>query len=364
MVGVDLSAGQDITDPIGNALPAGEPATDEAYLLDNAPADVTSILRHNPLTSPTNATTVTFRVTFDEDVQNVDPADFVPTLGGSATGSINSIVVQSVSVYDVVITGVGGSGVLDLGFSAVNDIIDLGGNDVGPAPTIGVQENYLIDTTHPTVLYGALTVPANNSVLLTGPTQITIEYSKDVVDGGGPDAADSPANYLLVEQGADALFTSASCASPDLVGDTPITVNSATYEDNAGAGPFVATASINGGVPLPVGTYRLFVCGTTSVYDPAGNVLNNGTDSLLDFRVVSPARLPATGFAPGRVTALPPQAMAYVRSGLWLEIPRLGVRADIVDVPVVDGNWDVSWLGSDLGWLKGSAFPSGRETPC
>ena len=35
-VGLDLAAGQNITDTVGNALPAGEPATDESYILENA----------------------------------------------------------------------------------------------------------------------------------------------------------------------------------------------------------------------------------------------------------------------------------------------------------------------------------------
>ncbi len=45
--------------------------------------------------------------------------------------------------------------------------------------------------------------------------------------------------------------------------------------------------------------------------------------------------LPATGFAPGSVTALPPQpgALAYTALGkVWLEIPALGIRANITGV--------------------------------
>jgi LPXTG-site transpeptidase (sortase) family protein len=31
---------------------------------------------------------------------------------------------------------------------------------------------------------------------------------------------------------------------------------------------------------------------------------------------------------------------------------------DIVGVPMVDGEWDVSWLGRRAGWLNGTAFPT------
>jgi len=71
--------------------------------------------------------------------------------------------------------------------------------------------------------------------------------------------------------------------------------------------------------------------------------------------------LPGTGFAPQRVTALSaqPAAQSYANLGdLWLEIPRLGVQMPIVGVPQADGQWDVSWLGNDAGWLNGTAFPT------
>ncbi len=73
----------------------------------------------------------------------------------------------------------------------------------------------------------------------------------------------------------------------------------------------------------------------------------------------TPTTLPDTGFAPGRITALPQQAVEYSELGdLWLEIPALGVKTAITGVPVTNGSWDVTWLGSQAGWLEGSAFPT------
>jgi len=74
----------------------------------------------------------------------------------------------------------------------------------------------------------------------------------------------------------------------------------------------------------------------------------------------SAAALPATGFAPGRITTLTPQPehLAYANLGdVWLEIPALQVETAITGVPLENGAWDVSWLGSNAGWLEGSAFP-------
>jgi LPXTG-site transpeptidase (sortase) family protein len=219
-----------------------------------------------------------------------------------------------------------------------------------------------LDDLSPTVLFGANTVPTNGAVLSVGPTQIMVEYSEEVVSNGGPNAANNPANYLLMEAGADHTFTTTNCTSVDLVGDLRITVNSVTYTNNGGAGPFLSTLNINGGIPLPNGTYRLFVCGTTSVQDLSGNRLNGGlADTLINF-VVQPVQsvLPDTGFARGRITMLhsQPDSKAYANTEMILEIPQLDQRMTIVGVPQVDGTWDVTWLGNNAGYLSGSAFPT------
>jgi LPXTG-site transpeptidase (sortase) family protein len=72
--------------------------------------------------------------------------------------------------------------------------------------------------------------------------------------------------------------------------------------------------------------------------------------------------VPETGFQAGVVTTLVDQpSEKYYQdygSGIWLEIPSLGIRTSIVGVPLVDQEWDVSWLSTQTGWLEGSAFPS------
>jgi LPXTG-site transpeptidase (sortase) family protein len=68
-----------------------------------------------------------------------------------------------------------------------------------------------------------------------------------------------------------------------------------------------------------------------------------------------------TGFAPSRITSLPqqPAELTYTSmSDIWLEIPSLNVKTNVVGVPKADNNWDVTWLGRDAGWLNGTAFPS------
>jgi len=72
-----------------------------------------------------------------------------------------------------------------------------------------------------------------------------------------------------------------------------------------------------------------------------------------------PGRLPATGFAPNVVTTLPEQPVEkmYTATDVWMEIPSLGVNTSIVGVPLVNGDWNISWLDKQAGWLNGTAFP-------
>jgi LPXTG-site transpeptidase (sortase) family protein len=71
--------------------------------------------------------------------------------------------------------------------------------------------------------------------------------------------------------------------------------------------------------------------------------------------------VPETGFEPGVNTTIPVQTQEkqhHYFGDVWLEIPALGVRTSIVGVPIVEENWDVTWLSNSAGWLEGTAFPS------
>jgi len=94
-------------------------------------------------------------------------------------------------------------------------------------------------------------------------------------------------------------------------------------------------------------------------YDPTDNT---GIDNYVrssSIRIDIP-HLPATGFAPSRVTLLPkqPAAKAYDALGTsWIEIPKLGVQLPIVGVPLRTEGWDLTWLDDQAGYLEGTAFP-------
>ena len=211
-------------------------------------------------------------------------------------------------------------------------------------------------------------------------TSILVTFDSDAYNpAGDSDTYDvtNPDNYLLLQAGPDGEYDTNSCLGFSLNSDLPldddivISTGPVAYDNHGGAGPFEASVTVNNGIPLPNGEYRLHICGSTSITDLVGNVLNNDTDVILTFQITNIAddstsqgssaavAAPETGFAPNRVTTLPLQTVSYANLGdLWLEIPHLGIKEAIVGIPMEDGTWDVSWLDNKIGWLNGSAFPT------
>ena len=69
--------------------------------------------------------------------------------------------------------------------------------------------------------------------------------------------------------------------------------------------------------------------------------------------------LPRTGFSAIRPQAIGslPLDITYEPLRWSIEIPSANVKSDIVEVPFVDGEYPVTWLGSDLGLLEDSSLP-------
>ena len=107
--------------------------------------------------------------------------------------------------------------------------------------------------------------------------------------------------------------------------------------------------------PFALSTYNVFA--TERFYDPGDAVDAYATSDSVE---VSTPALPATGFAPGRITPLAQSPLAPYNEtgGLHIEIPRLGVSLPIVGVPLGAQGWDLTWLGGLAGYLEGTAFPS------
>jgi large repetitive protein len=120
----------------------------------------------------------------------------------------------------------------------------------------------------------------------------------------------------------------------------------------------VAWSSLPGDVSAPQTPDPVNVFSTERDYDPASQIDVYGASATLVIGVFSST--PSTGFAPNVVTDLgnSPREMYSSTGGVRVEIPSLGVNILIVGVPLKNGEWNVSWLGNQAGWLEGSAFPS------
>ncbi len=118
----------------------------------------------------------------------------------------------------------------------------------------------------------------------------------------------------------------------------------------------LAWSSLTGDVSTPQSIFN--AASTERRYDPLNpaDVYVVSSSALLTI-----PSLPQTGFAPGRITALPSQSTEeqYIAlDSLWMEIQKLGVRMNIVGVPFDEANWNLTWLGNQAGYLEGTAYPT------
>lgn len=325
-------------------------------------------------TDPSSTSPINFTVVFNEPTTDFAAEDVL--LSGTA-GAKTVTVTGSGTTYYLSVSGMTGSGtvIVDIPAGVAHDAI---GNANSTAVFIDNSVTY--DITPPTVV--------NNNLVTSysiGPNYFTITFSEDVNDStGNTNAGDvtNPDNLLLVEAGENKIIDTTTCSPLQSPGsgrqgdDIQIAVNSVSYD----ASTFTTTININNNTPLPDGNYRLFVCGTALILDKALNSLagdgsTTGTDFVYNFAVNPSAenasgigqggsgssQLPLTGFAPDITTLLPAQPIDSTYTSfdsLWLEIPSQNVKTNIVGVPETDNIWDVNWLGTDIGWLNGTAFPS------
>lgn len=155
------------------------------------------------------------------------------------------------------------------------------------------------------------------------------------------------------------------------VGPAPV-VNSANVEwTSLEIDPAIDNVAPLPDVPVQISPYS--VDATERWYDPSAPAGVNGYSVISSVTINLPvsssggngksaSALPKTGFAPGKVTILPdmPEDFSYAQTDLWVEIPALNVKLNIVGVPFNEktGEWDLRWLASSAGWLDNTAYPT------
>jgi hypothetical protein len=270
-VGLDLAGGQNITDPVGNALPIGEPPIDETYLVDNDAPGITSFTRLTPDTSPTNADALVFRATFDEGVENVDAADFTVS-GTSATVTNVYPNPSDPTVYDVTVSGgnlAGLSGIVGLDLAGGQNITDPAGNAL-PMVEPGTDETYTLDNDAPGITSFTRHDPA------TSPTSADVLVFRASFDEAvqNVDAAD------FTVTGTTATVTAVTSSSAS---DYDVTISGGDL------------AGLNG-------TVGLNLAGGQDISDPAGNALPAGEpDTDQTYMVDNAAPVPTIDQAGGQL---------------------------------------------------------------
>ncbi len=197
---------------------------------DATPPTILSVTRG--ATSPTNAPTVDFVVTFSEPVIGVGKTDFSLSIQGLSTGTSIKSVSGSGDSYMVTVNTGSTSGTIKLIVSG--SITDLSGNSVSNLP-FSVGETYQVDTTIPSII---ATKP-EIKLVQSESVEFTVFFSENVM---GVDASD----FSLTTTG--------------LTGTSILEVNGSgsTY-----------TVDVNTGTGI--GTIRLDIPVTASIHDAIGN---------------------------------------------------------------------------------------------
>ena len=155
------------TNPLGGPVAGnGNFTTGEAFTIDRTGPTVSSITRVG--TTPTNATSVQFTVTFSEGVTGVGAADFALATTGAISGAgISTVSADSGTTRTVTVATGNGSGTIGLNLTDDDSIVDAATNPLGGAGAGNgnfTGQTYTIDKTAPTA---SITFPASGGLYRT-----------------------------------------------------------------------------------------------------------------------------------------------------------------------------------------------------
>ncbi|WP_247883008.1 DUF4347 domain-containing protein, partial [Azospirillum brasilense] len=198
-------------------------------------------------TPASNATSVSYTVTFSEDVSGVDASDFTLATTGNASGTIGTVTQVSASVYTVTVTGITGAGTLGLNLKGTGTgIKDTANNDIAAGFT---GSTHTVDRVAPTFDVAA----AASSITNTG-----FSLSASLDEAG-------TIYYVLVANNATAPTSAEVEAGTASGGGAALKFGSLS----ASSSPFTGSGSITG---LTAGTaYDLYVVAK----DSAGNLMGS-----------------------------------------------------------------------------------------
>ena len=228
---------------------------------DTTAPRVASIVRGTPSSSPTNADSLIWRVTFSEAVSNVDAADFAVT-GTTATLSV-SAVSGVTGAYDVTASGGNLPGVtatVTLSIATGHDIQDAASTALTNTTPTGANDNtYVVDNTAPTVTITG--VPTTSIAAFTATFTFSEAVTGFVV--GKITLGNATASSFMVT--TTTIYTAS--ITPTANGEVTVDVAADAATDAVGNGNTAATqASSTYTMPVPTIT---IAAGTTPVAEGA-----------------------------------------------------------------------------------------------
>ena len=228
---IDDASSDDDFDALGDQI-VSVTNTDDDQPDTTAPV-VTSIVRQSPASEIVNASSVTFRITFDEPVISFGIGDFELSGGGSAfIGSAAQVTPGT--VFDLTVSGIDANGTLELGFSDDQDITDNSGNE----------------------FEGEITTKETYTIKIPGFTVTESDGSTSTTEAGGEDSftvvldAEPSGNVVIDVTSGDtgeATVSSSSLTFTTANWDTPQAVTVTGVDDDVidGSQTFNITLSIN-----------------------------------------------------------------------------------------------------------------------
>ena len=211
-----------------------------------------------------------------------------------------------------------------------------------------------------------ITIQNTGNIALTGlGLSDSLPAGLEIAGGGAPAPVNNCggsftaiAGTQLIQLSNGALAGSSACTMVvSITGDNP-----GAYQNTIPAGALITDPSLNVTNNQPA-TDTLTITsasggGGGGGGGGSGNGGGGGGNTSSGNTATNPL-IPVTGFAPSRVTRLDASSRpTYDSTSLTLDIPVLKVKTSIVGVEKKDGDWDVSWLQNQVGWLNGTAYPT------